>query len=93
MNKTTVRRNLALAVCLGALGGAVLAKGPDTQVRQDQSARNNDCVSISQASSTTAKSPQSTLSHSCTPTSSPAASVPAGATATKTPSRSGGSGR
>ena len=88
MGKTFVRfRNLSLALCLGLAGGAVLAKGPGTQALSDQAAVEHECTSKQASSRTTAKSPQRTLSHSCTPAAFATAPLQAGDTAAKTPSR------
>lgn len=91
MNKATVRcSNLALALCLSSAASAVLAKGTGTQALQDQAAVRYDCTSTSQSTTTTAKSPQSVLSHSCVPASPATAPLQPGETAAKTPSRTGG---
>lgn len=88
MNKTALHwSNFALALCLAAVGGAVLAKGPGTEALQDQAATQYDCTSTSQSASTTAKSPQPALSHSCMPAASRTESLPTGDTTAKTPSR------
>jgi len=91
MGKTFVRScNLSLALCLGLAGGAVLAKGPGTQALSDQAAVEHECTSNQASTRTTAKSPQRTLSHSCTPAASATAPLPPGDTAAKTPSRMDG---
>lgn len=79
--------NIAVAVCLAGGSGAVLAKGPATKALENQAATGLDCVSLSQSTSPAAKSPQQTLSHTCSPAASSTGPARLGDTTAKTPSR------
>jgi len=79
--------NIAVAVCLAGGSGAVLAKGHGTKALENQAATGLDCVSLNQSTSPAAKSPQQTLSQTCSPAASSTGPVPLGDTTTKTPSR------
>ena len=79
--------NIAVAVCLAGGSGAVLAKGPGTNALENQAATDVDCVSLNQSTSPAAKSPQQTLSRTCSPAASGTGPVRLGDTTTKTPSR------
>lgn len=79
--------NIAVAVCLAGGSGAVLAKGPGTKALENQATTDLGCVSAYQSTSPAAKSPQQTLSHTCSPAASTTAPVRLGDTAAKTPSR------
>jgi hypothetical protein len=79
--------NIAAAVCLAGGSGAVLAKGPGTNPLENRATRDFDCVSTDQSTRPAAKSPQQTLSYTCSPAASSTAPAQLGETAAKIPSR------